>query len=101
MNDNRLNVVHVIPSFFRAGDGILGGAERYAFELARNMANTVPTTLISFGDSYSEDSFGALKVKLLGDAHYVRGQRTKTNSRTRRGNVRKTMGTGRRKVDKK
>lgn len=31
----------------------------------------------------------------------VRGQRTKTNSRTRRGNVRKTMGTGRRAVDKK
>lgn len=30
-----------------------------------------------------------------------RGQRTKTNSRTRRGNTRKTMGTGRRKVDKK
>ena len=31
----------------------------------------------------------------------TRGQRTKTNSRTRRGNIRKTMGTGRRKVDKK
>jgi len=31
----------------------------------------------------------------------ARGQRTKTNSRTRRGNVRKTMGTGRRAVDKK
>ncbi|MDQ3089907.1 MAG: 30S ribosomal protein S13 [bacterium] len=31
----------------------------------------------------------------------VRGQRTKTNSRTRRGNVRKTMGTGRKAVDKK
>ncbi len=30
-----------------------------------------------------------------------RGQRTKTNSRTRRGNVRKTMGSGKRKVDKK
>ncbi len=30
-----------------------------------------------------------------------RGQRTKTNSRTRRGNVRQTMGTGKRKVDKK
>lgn len=29
-----------------------------------------------------------------------RGQRSKTNSRTRRGNVRKTMGTGRRKVEK-
>ena len=31
----------------------------------------------------------------------ARGQRTKSNSRTRRGNVRKTMGTGRRAVDKK
>ncbi len=29
-----------------------------------------------------------------------RGQRTKTNSRTTRGNVRKTMGSGRRKVEK-
>ena len=31
----------------------------------------------------------------------VRGQRTKTNSRTVRGNVRKTMGSGRVKVEKK
>ena len=30
----------------------------------------------------------------------VRGQRTKTNSRTVRGNVRKTMGSGKRKVEK-
>ena len=30
-----------------------------------------------------------------------RGQRTKTNSRTTRGNVRKTMGSGRRKLEKK
>ena len=31
----------------------------------------------------------------------VRGQRTKTNSRTRRGNTRRTVGTGRRAVEKK
>lgn len=31
----------------------------------------------------------------------VRGQRTKTNSRTRRGNVRKTMGSGRKKSAEK
>lgn len=31
----------------------------------------------------------------------VRGQRTKTNSRTARGNVRKTMASGRRKLEKK
>ena len=30
-----------------------------------------------------------------------RGQRTKTNSRTRRGNVRKTMGSGKKSLDKK
>lgn len=30
-----------------------------------------------------------------------RGQRSKTNSRTRRGNVRKTMGSGKRAVEKK
>lgn len=30
----------------------------------------------------------------------ARGQRTKTNSRTRRGNVRKTMGSGKRKLEK-
>ena len=31
----------------------------------------------------------------------LNGQRTKTNSRTTRGNVRKTMGSGRRKLEKK
>jgi len=31
----------------------------------------------------------------------VRGQRTKTNSRTRRGNIRKTMMSGKRKMEKK
>jgi small subunit ribosomal protein S13 len=31
----------------------------------------------------------------------ARGQRTKTNSRTIRGNVRKTMGSGKKKVEKK
>ena len=31
----------------------------------------------------------------------VNGQRTKTNSRTRRGNTRKTMGTGRKVAEKK
>lgn len=31
----------------------------------------------------------------------ARGQRTKSNSRTRRGNIRKTMGSGKKKVEKK
>ena len=40
-----------------------------------------------------------------GDRHQrglpSKGQRTKSNSRTRRGNVRKTMGSGRKKLEKK
>lgn len=54
----------------------------------------------------------SMNVKRLKDIHAyrgvrhakklpVRGQRTKTNSRTVRGNVRKTMGSGRRKEEKK
>jgi len=39
-----------------------------------------------------------------GDRHArrlpVRGQRTKTNNRTVRGNVRRTMGSGKRKLEK-
>ena len=53
-----------------------------------------------------------LNIKRLKDIHSyrgwrhkknlpVRGQRTKTNSRTRRGNVRKTMMSGKRKMEKK
>ena len=43
---------------------------------------------------------GAYRGLRRGKRLPVRGQRTKTNSRTVRGNVRKTMGSGRRKVEK-
>jgi len=43
---------------------------------------------------------GSYRGKRHGTSLPVNGQRTKTNSRTRRGNVRKTMGTGRRAVEK-
>lgn len=66
-------------------------------------------TLTLEGDLKREIS---MNIKRLKDIHAhrgvrhtkklpVRGQRTKTNSRTVRGNVRKTMGSGRRKADKK
>jgi glycosyltransferase involved in cell wall biosynthesis len=54
--------------------GTLGGAERYAFELARHMAASVPTTLLTFGDEPREETVGALRVKVLGGAWKVRGQ---------------------------
>jgi alpha-maltose-1-phosphate synthase len=73
-------VVHVVPAVF-GPDGIVGGAERYAFELARAMSRMTATTLLSFGDRPREESRGALQLRVLGPAHYVRGQRTNPMSR--------------------
>ena len=70
------HIVHVVPAPFDAKTGVIGGAERYAYELARHMAAAAPTTLVSFGDADSEETRGNLKVRVLGNAHYVRGQRT-------------------------
>ncbi|MFA6006119.1 MAG: 30S ribosomal protein S13 [Candidatus Paceibacterota bacterium] len=61
------------------------------------------------GDLKREVSANIKRLKDIksyrGDRHAralpTRGQRTKTNSRTRRGNVRKTMASGRKKLDKK
>jgi hypothetical protein len=42
--------VHIVPALFGADDGLVGGAERYALELACHMAGETPTTLITFGE---------------------------------------------------
>ena len=48
-------VLHIVPALFDMS-GSVGGAERYALELARHMADRVPTRLLSFGDdSRNED----------------------------------------------
>jgi glycosyltransferase involved in cell wall biosynthesis len=64
-----------VPAPFDSVDGIIGGAERYSFELARHMAERVPTRLISFGDRDRTTSVGPLQVTVL-RARYVRGQRS-------------------------
>ncbi len=68
-------VIHVVPNAFTAEDGVLGGAERYAVELARHMARETPTTLVTFGDVERHETIGRLKVRVIGNPHYVRGQR--------------------------
>ena len=65
-----------MPALFGAKNSIVGGAERYALELARYMANEVPTTLLSFGDQEQHETLGRLNVKVIGQPWYVRGQRT-------------------------
>jgi glycosyltransferase involved in cell wall biosynthesis len=68
-------VVHIVPAPFDPDEGIIGGAERYSFELARHMAERVPTRLVSFGERERQTQAGQLDVRML-PAHYVRGQRT-------------------------
>jgi glycosyltransferase involved in cell wall biosynthesis len=68
-------ILHVVPALFGAG-GVVGGAERYAIELARHMAEVAPTTLVSFGDEERREKVGRLDVRVLGGPWYVRGQRT-------------------------
>ena len=81
-------------------------------ELSVEQENAVRTLVESFkieGDLKREVAGNIKRLKDIkayrGTRHArhlpARGQRTKTNSRTVRGNVRKTMGSGRRKEEKK
>lgn len=67
-------VVHIVPALFGA-EGIIGGAERYAFELARHMAARTETSLVTFADRAGSRSAGALRINLLGPSTCIRGQR--------------------------
>jgi alpha-maltose-1-phosphate synthase len=69
-------VIHVVPALFSSADGVVGGAERYALELARHMSAVTPTTLVSFGERERQETLGQLKIRVLGKPWYVRGQRT-------------------------
>ncbi len=40
---------HVLPELAGAAGGLVRGEERYAYELARDMARRVPMTLLAFG----------------------------------------------------
>ena len=68
-------VLHIAPAIFGPDGGIVGGAERYVVELARYMADEVPTRLVSFGDRDREESLGNLQIRVIGGPWYVRGQR--------------------------
>lgn len=69
-------VIHLVPALFDANDGIIGGAERYVLELARHMADVVPTRLVTFGERDREERLGALTIRVIGGAWLVRGHRS-------------------------
>lgn len=67
-------IVHTVPALFTANDGLIGGAERYVFELARHMADVVPTSLVTYGATSREESAGGLRIRVIGRPWRVRGQ---------------------------
>ena len=71
----RIRVLHVVPALFDQRDGTIGGGERYAFELARHMADEVSTRLVAFGARERHERIGNLAVRVIGNPWYVRGQR--------------------------
>ncbi len=52
---------------------MIGGAERYAHELARNMAHVTPTELLTFGTDTETRRDGDLSIRVIGEARAVRG----------------------------
>ncbi|HJX84960.1 MAG TPA: glycosyltransferase family 4 protein [Candidatus Angelobacter sp.] len=74
-------VLHIVPALFDKDRGTIGGAERYVCELARHMAEVVPTELLTFGEKDSEEQIGKLRIRIAGDPWYVRGQRLNPLSR--------------------
>ena len=68
-------VLHLVPALFGVG-GVVGGAERYTLELARHMAERLPTRLVTFGARAEETHVGRLSVKVIDHAWFVRRQRT-------------------------
>ena len=69
-----LRVLHMVPAMFGA-DGVFGGGERYAYELARGMSNEVETVLLSFGARERRERIGNLEVRVIGNPWHVRGNR--------------------------
>lgn len=67
-------VLHLVPALFDAEDGVVGGAERYVLELARHMAEKVPTRLVTFGRRDRTERTGQLDIRVIGEPWLVRGQ---------------------------
>ena len=60
---------------------MVGGAERYVYELARHMAMRVPTSLVTFGARPREFREEDLRIRVIAPHHKVKGQETNPISR--------------------
>ena len=67
-------VTHIVPQLFDANNGLLGGAERYALELARHMAERVPTRLVTFGRTETIRVVGKLEIRVIRPVFRLQGR---------------------------
>lgn len=58
-----MKIVYVTPTYFD-DSSLIGGGERYATELASNMARVADTTLVSFSSKRKSYSIGKLKIEI-------------------------------------
>jgi glycosyltransferase involved in cell wall biosynthesis len=70
-----MKILHIVPALFGAPDGTLGGAERYALELARNMSRHTETRLLAFGASDRRERADQLDIRVIGGSRFIRDQR--------------------------
>lgn len=68
----RIAIVYPIPF---GEDGIFGGGERYALELARALSRRAPTRLVTFGERPRHERLGDLDVRVHKPLRWVRGDR--------------------------
>ncbi len=70
-------VLHIVPRLLGQHNGVIGGAERYALELARHMADETPTSLVCFGgEQEAHETIGKLQVHVIGNPWCVRNQQS-------------------------
>jgi glycosyltransferase involved in cell wall biosynthesis len=72
--DSRPRVAVVYPIPF-GEEGLYGGGERYAVELARALSRRVPTRLLTFGSRPGRRREGDLEIRTYRPLRYVRGER--------------------------
>ena len=68
-----MKVAHVVPALFRKDGGVLGGAERFALELAKAIARRAPTTLFACGPDAESMTDGELRIRVLPVPGFGRG----------------------------
>jgi glycosyltransferase involved in cell wall biosynthesis len=68
------HITHIVPALF-GSDGVFGGAERYALELAKACSRVYPTALLTFGEESRTLLNEKLTIHVLKPTSYIKNQK--------------------------